>query len=348
MAADSNRLYKVDHHYLDGYYDELFPVGCTHSHAFVVTRVGSSDYFVHRVPLKLSILDKELQGGVYSSSWDHHRQPFCEYLTACAYGDMIVIFTRNGFVVYDYAWNVKMYLACVRFKSIDACALNEEYGIIIYNRRRIIVFNHETKKLLCDRVFECGGGSDVTVVALTFFAAQCYKFIVSTSDNGTQFFSISDESVVKIRSVCLLDTKRNINWTREIHPHIVVSATDFEMAIAWPRSLLPSTSSSSSSSSLSLQVRTDFTAYIVDVCFLMLKRPMLAVHDCENDVQFLNTSLDTTLLINQRQMIGAHVECGVPIARIRRAYRSMARCVDSPTTLCVLLPSADLCTIKFQ
>lgn len=341
MAArnnDDQRPYHIEHHYLDVYYDDIFLVGCTSTRAYAVTRTGREEYFAHSILLKNACGGHDLLNGRFLSKWHHYTETIQNYLHACAHEAMLCVLTSRKFLLFNSSHI--HYEHTMKFGYIDACAMNNRYVVVVYDNRHVMVYDYLNDTLVCNRIFDhsvdaCG--QKILVSSISFLCTQEQTFIVTTSDNKTLFYNVIDKNIQLHRNVVLLETDKYINFTHELRPHLLATCSSHELHIV--RSV---------DGRIEHLRRRDFPASIVDVVVVSTDNEYVVVHDIEGDLQLLNWRLETESIITHQTLFKPHNECLLPVHRIQRAYHSMTSCPEASNILMILLPSADLCVIKFS
>lgn len=328
---DYKRPYHIEHHYLNVYYDELYVIGCTSTRAYIITRCGRESYKAHYIQLSDAVNNKPLQNGVFTSQWKQYTHANVnDYQSACVFDSLLCIVEKDGFhLLHEHAELSSR--VSMEFDHVDTCCINNIYLIVVYQNRRIFVYNHSESRIICNvRI-------DDIIVDVSFLFVYDDTFIATTSTNDTRFYKITNDSVQLSRRVCLLVAKDRINFTHEIRPCLFVTCSRSELSVV---------RADQSTGGIQMKVRSDFPSTIVDVIVMTgEKRNCIAVHDVEGCVQLLDWNLETFRTIGNHELFRPHNECKLPIHRIQRAYRSMTTFHD---IFIILLPSADLCVIKFN
>ncbi len=324
---DYQRPYHIEHHYLDVYFDRLFLVGATSTSAYIVTKYGVDNYKAHVISFADAIRNRSLQNGKFMPQWRHYTTRIARYIHACAHATLLCIIEEDGFqVLRDLSSSLRV---AIQFDYCDTCCVNDEYVVVVHKNSWMFVFDHVRQRTICNKNMHC------EIVDIGFFCTSNNMLIATTSSGDTLFYAIGERDVQSTRKVCLLDARESINFTREIHPHLLATCSRSELSIA--RRIDDETR---------IQVRTDFPSTIVDVSVMTGdKKNCILVHDAEGCVQMMNWHLETFRTISNHELFKPHNECRIPIQRIQATYKSMSIYADS---FMILLPSADLCVIKFN
>ncbi len=330
VPSEDRRPYYIEHHYLDVYYDHLYLVGCTATAAYIITKCGRDEYTAHCIALSSAARNRPLENSKFMPQWKHYTAEIKGYLHACAFDDTLcVIETDCVRILHTLDYQT---MVVTHFDYVDACCMNSRYIVIAYNNSDVFVYDYVDRRTVKTVLL------GVSIVDIDFFSDVHNSIIITTSDSKTAFYEITEHDICLSKQVVLLDSTDRLLFTHEIHSRVLATCSRYELSIF----------RGTSDGKTVGRVRSNFTSPIVDVASMTSSRPWLFVYDVEGCVQVLNWNLETLRVLSNHELFRPHNTCRIPIHRISRPYRSMAICSEAPGTLMLLLPSADLCVIKFS
>lgn len=344
--------YELQHHYIKSLYTDIAMVGCTNSHAFVVT-IHEGSTSIHRAELPTS--EEAKTEGI----WSFYFLETLNYLCSCAYKDVIAIVTRHSIVLVNERWQVKKISFESDVFSVQACTMGLHFLYVAYtcsekthsildvysleNGTLLVRVNTQDKDIL---YLECVGNNDTQLIVGT--ASNSTEYHVLTYDNGIDEFSLRHCR----KWVLFPETFTSTQLVRDFKQHrLIASASGQTLSLIYPESV----ENTPRLSIIPLSCDT-----IVDV--LKLDNGMYIVHDAENNL--IAVKCETRINANNKEerrfyehfsisrntLLRPNIETDVRVPRISHSYKSLSftRNAKEELLVSVLLPSGDLLTVKIK
>ncbi len=346
MAASSNTLEKFDieHRYITHRYTDIALIGCTSVYAFVATNYRGTTYII-RTSLKIE-----------GDAWESCKTNAQNYLSGCAYECCVCIITRNTISVLGQRWNVVGVIGDFDILHLHACAMNARFLFLSYTQVE------DSHPCLAIYARNPAGGFIITapVIHLQFQAygiryIQCVgtthtQFVIGTTINSVLYYVLTYNP--ETDKWMLEEGRRWVFFPKEDTPtHLLRDFPEKGMITCAAKSTL-SFFVRNETRPPSVQHLSIPPSIIVDVhhsCF-----EYFVVHNSNNDLIFIDYNnirgfAPRSTISGCKLLYPNHVT-GIDVPKISHPYSSLSSTItkEGLRITTVLLPSGDLCIIKFS
>lgn len=353
MAATSTdfKRFSVEHRYITAPYTEIALLGCTKTHAFVVTQYKGKSSLQRMSLSTLKANSHDDQASV--PHWhDYKLDAVQNFLSGCASGGKACIIAQTGIFFTDEQFSMKALPSeDLNIIYVHSCAMNDG--------KLFVCYTHETDENPTFSVYDLNASCRLLSTVLQGYSIRSMECIDDGSDrvvlcttfNQVELRALQCDLESSAMTMSLLrtwqffkDHRTAVHFTKtmlECQAIVAVSANAMSFSFA---------------GSPSLRYITPHCEHIVDVHYT--KFNCYAAHDINNNIALISdegkrfhefTSMDAY------RLLVPNIATGVTIPKIQHPYKSLSSCIHkNPDTgedekiLAVLLPSGDLCLIKFS